>query len=139
MYRLSKIFKEKGLKLTPQRIAVYDYLMSTKEHPSAEIIYHDLIKEFPSMSLATVYKSLKVLCDARLVQELNLGEGNFRYDALVEEHPHVQCTICSRVEDILGVPMTLINQEIDKHTDYTIQRNKLYFYGVCRSCQAKEA
>jgi len=41
--------------------------------------------------------------------------------------------------DILGVPMTLINQEIDKHTDYTIQRNKLYFYGVCRSCQAKEA
>ena len=73
-------FKEKKLKLTPQRLAVYQYLKSTSEHPSAETIYKSLQPNYPTMSLATVYKTLKTLVEIGLVQELNVGEGNFRYD-----------------------------------------------------------
>ena len=80
MENISLIFKEKKLKLTPQRLAVYQYLKSTTEHPSAETIYNGLQATYPTMSLETVYKSLKTLVDVNLVQELNLGEGNFRYD-----------------------------------------------------------
>ena len=81
MNNITNIFREKKLKLTPQRIAVYRYLQSTKEHPSAETIYKALQPEYPTMSLATVYKALKTLVEVDLVQELNVGEGNFRYDA----------------------------------------------------------
>ena len=135
MNTMTKIFKEKKLKLTPQRIAVYDYLINTDKHPSAEDIHDDLYETFPTMSLATVYKSLKVLSEVELISEINLGEGNFRYDAIVEDHPHIKCTICNKVEDIEGVAMEVFNKEIRKHTDYNITSNKLYFFGVCRDCQ----
>ena len=97
MDNISSIFKEKKLKLTPQRIAVCKYLKSTKEHPSAETIYKALQVEFPTMSLATVYKALKTLVEVDLVQEINVGEGNFRYDGNVCSHPHIQCLTCGSV------------------------------------------
>ena len=87
-------FKEKKLKLTPQRLAVYQYLKSTSEHPSAETIYKALQPNYPTMSLATVYKTLKTLVEIGLVQELNVGEGNFRYDGNCSEHGHIQCILC---------------------------------------------
>ena len=91
-------FKEKKLKLTPQRLAVYQYLKGTLEHPSAETIYKALQPNYPTVSLATVYKTLKTLVEIGLVQELNVGEGNFRYDANYHEHAHVQCVNCGKVE-----------------------------------------
>src|SRR3712207_1526980 len=94
MHNITNIFKEKKLKLTPQRMAVYKYLKSTKEHPSAEMIYKALQPDYPTMSLATVYKALKTLVEVDLVQELNVGENNFRYDGNIYPHPHIQCLNC---------------------------------------------
>ena len=84
-------FREKKLKLTPQRLAVYKYLMNTTDHPSAETVYTAIQPEYPTMSLATVYKALKTLVEVNLIQEINVGEGNFRYDGTVTSHPHIQC------------------------------------------------
>jgi len=139
MKLITKVFKDKKLKLTPQRIAVYDYLLGTVEHPSAELIYTSLQEKFPTMSLATVYKSLKTLIEVDLIQEINLGEGNFRYDAIVSEHPHIQCVVCNKVEDIMNVPMEKINLEMSRYSDYQILSNKLYFYGVCKDCEIQQA
>lgn len=135
MNSITNTFKNKGLKLTPQRIAVYEYLLGTKAHPSAETIYTALIERFPTMSLATVYKSLKTLCQVNLVQELNLGEGNFRYDALMEEHGHFQCTCCHQVFDLLHLPKRTIEETASLGEDFLISSSKLYFYGLCRACQ----
>ena len=88
---IASIFKEKKLKLTPQRLAVYNYLINTTSHPSADIIYTDIHVQYPTMSLATVYKALKTLVDVGLIQEINVGEGNFRYDGNSSSHPHLQC------------------------------------------------
>lgn len=134
MDSITSIFKDKKLKLTPQRIAVYKYLMSTKEHPSAEIIYKALQEEYPTMSLATVYKTLKTLVEVNLIQELNVGEGNFRYDGTVSAHPHVQCLHCGKVEDIEGICFSELNNEVKNHTNYKIVSNQIYFYGICPSC-----
>lgn len=137
MNTISTIFKEKKLKLTPQRIAVYKYLKSTVEHPSAETIYKALQIDYPTMSLATVYKALKTLVEVHLIQELNVGEGNFRYDANALPHPHIQCLSCGKVDDVVGITFDDLNKDIAAYTDYNVISNKVYFYGICKDCKNK--
>jgi len=138
MDNITAIFKENKLKLTPQRIAVYMYLRSTSEHPSAETIYKALHKDYPTMSLATVYKALKTLVEVNLVRELNVGEGNFRYDANISPHPHIQCMCCGKVDDIEGLLLDHLNDRVKNHTDYEVISNKVYFYGMCPECKDKK-
>jgi Fur family transcriptional regulator, peroxide stress response regulator len=135
MNNLTEVFKDKKLKLTPQRIAVYKYLKATKEHPSAEVIYKALQPEYSTMSLATVYKALKTLVEVGLIQELNVGEGNFRYDGNVCQHSHIQCLSCGKVDDIEDFCLTDLNQTIQAHTDYEVLTNQVYFYGLCGECK----
>ncbi len=135
MNTINTIFKEKKLKLTPQRIAVYKYLKSTKEHPSAETIYKALHEEYPTMSLATIYKALKTLVEVDLVQEINVGEGNFRYDGNVCHHPHIQCLSCSRVDDIENICLSDLNDKVKPYTNYEVLENQVYFYGLCKDCK----
>lgn len=134
MDTITAIFKEKKLKLTPQRLAVYKYLMNTTAHPSAEKIYNDLQEDYPTMSLATVYKALKTLVEVDLIQEINVGEGNFRYDGNISSHPHIQCINCSKVEDFKAFSLTNLNDDASKYTDFKILSNKVYFYGLCPEC-----
>jgi len=135
MDTIAPIFKEKKLKLTPQRLAVYNYLLNTTSHPSADIIYTDIHIQYPTMSLATVYKALKTLVDVGLIQEINVGEGNFRYDGNSLSHPHVQCLGCGKVDDFKDLSLDNLNSLADEHTDYKIISNKVYFYGYCPDCQ----
>ncbi len=88
MKETTQILREKGLKVTPQRIAVYNMLRSTTQHPNAETIYKTLEPANPTMSLATVYKTLDYFKQLGLVQELNVGEPSSRYDAVMKCHPH---------------------------------------------------
>ena len=135
MDQISAIFKEKKLKLTPQRLAVYNYLMNTTAHPSADAIYTDIHVQYPTMSLATVYKALKTLVEVGLVQEINVGEGNFRYYGHCTAHPHVQCLKCGKVDDFNGFSLKNLNSLAQENTDYKIVSNKVYFYGYCKDCQ----
>ncbi|WP_160692998.1 Fur family transcriptional regulator [Clostridium sp. C2-6-12] len=135
MDHIASIFKEKKLKLTPQRLAVYNYLINTTSHPSADIIYTDIHIQYPTMSLATVYKALKTLVYVGLIQEINVGEGNFRYDGNASPHPHLQCLGCGRVDDFKNLALDNLNSLASEHTDYQIISNKVYFYGYCANCQ----
>jgi len=132
---IASIFKEKKLKLTPQRLAVYNYLINTTSHPSADIIYTDIHVQYPTMSLATVYKALKTLVDVGLIQEINVGEGNFRYDGNSSSHPHLQCLGCGKVDDFKDLSLDNLNSLAEQHTDYQIVCNKVYFYGYCADCK----
>lgn len=132
---IASIFKEKKLKLTPQRLAVYNYLINTTSHPSADVIYTDIHIQYPTMSLATVYKALKTLVDVGLIQEINVGEGNFRYDGTSSPHPHLQCLGCGKVDDFKDLSLDNLNSLAENHTDYKIISNKVYFYGYCSRCQ----
>ena len=132
---ITTIFKEKKLKLTPQRIAVYKYLQSTKEHPSAEVIYKALQPTYPTMSLATVYKALKTLIEVELIIELNVGEGNFRYDGNMSSHPHIQCLSCGKVNDIEGINLSNVREDVKQFTSYEVLDSKIYFYGLCTDCK----
>ncbi|MGL5084758.1 MAG: Fur family transcriptional regulator [Clostridium sp.] len=135
MDNITLIFKEKKLKLTPQRLAVYKYLMSTKEHPSAEVIYKALQPDYPTMSLATVYKAVKTLVEVELVQEINVGEGNFRYDGNATDHAHIQCLSCSKVDDLEDISFKTLNKTAEDNCGYKVLSNKVFFYGICTNCQ----
>lgn len=135
MENITSIFREKKLKLTPQRLAVYKYLMGVNDHPSAEIIYKALQPEYPTMSLATVYKALKTLVEVNLVQEINVGEGNFRYDAKTHDHAHIQCINCSKVKDLENISFSTLNKTAEDCSDYKVLSNKLFFYGLCSECK----
>jgi Fur family transcriptional regulator, peroxide stress response regulator len=135
MENLNILFREKNLKLTPQRYAIYKYLKSTKSHPSAEMIYETLKINYPTMSLATVYKTLRTLIELELVQELNVGEDNFRFDATPEAHPHIICESCSKVDDMDNANFDFLNKDAEKFTDFSIKHHKLYFYGLCSKCK----
>ncbi|WP_066873554.1 Fur family transcriptional regulator [Clostridium mediterraneense] len=137
MDNITKVFKEKKLKLTPQRIAVYKFLQSTCEHPSAESVYKALQADYPTMSLATVYKALKTLVEVGLIEEINVGEGNFRYDANISEHSHIQCINCSKVEDLMGIDFQSIDTQAESLSKYKILNRRVYFYGLCEDCSNK--
>lgn len=136
MLTITQILKEKNLKLTPQRLSIYNMLYNTTEHPTVDTIYKSLIEQNPTMSLATVYKNLDSLKKVGLVTELNIGEDSFRYDANCQSHMHFYCNSCKQV---LDVPHTdLINplkDEIENTLDFDIDREQLFFYGTCSKCK----
>lgn len=92
--------KSKGLRVTPQRFAVYANLLSRTDHPTVEQILTDLNKDFPVSSQATIYSSLQALREVGLVREVLLQEGVSRYDANVQPHHHFCCQSCGAIEDI---------------------------------------
>lgn len=137
MLELAAILKEHGLKVTPQRLSIFRMLRQTKIHPSAETIYLALQEEHPTMSLATVYKTLDTLVQHGLIQQLNLGEDSYRYDADTSEHSHVQCTKCKCVTDLPVLEqLPELRKEVQSSTGYMLSHEQLYFYGLCPKCQS---
>lgn len=138
MQEISKLLREKGLKVTPQRLAIYSMLTSTNEHPTAEMLYKKLVIENPSISLATVYKTLDSFKLSGIVKELSLGENSARYDAITKKHSHVVCNCCGRVKDIVHEKLNNLSEKISDDIDYTILSEELVFYGICPECKNKK-
>jgi Fur family peroxide stress response transcriptional regulator len=134
---ITSLLRDKGFKVTPQRLAIYNMLSSTRSHPNAEMIFNELQAMYPTMSLATVYKTMEILREIGLVQVLNAGEDSFRYDAVMTNHPHVRCTECGQVEDVPDVNIDEFVNEVSQRTKYQIAGQQFYFYGVCPACQQK--
>ncbi|MFP4698235.1 MAG: Fur family transcriptional regulator [Eubacteriales bacterium] len=138
MQQLAEMLKSNQLKVTPQRLAIFNILYHTTEHPSAEKIYKQLQPTHPTMSLATVYKTLDTLKKSALVQELNVGEDSFRYDANINPHPHAICLKCSRVIDLHTDELIDTVKKIQQQTDFEIVSEKFYFYGYCPECKTSK-
>lgn len=94
------LLKAKGLRVTPQRYAVYAYLLDRGDHPTVEQIMAHLNQDFPVSSQATIYATLQTLRQVGLVREVLLEEGVCRYDANMKPHHHFRCRLCGKIEDI---------------------------------------
>lgn len=136
MLELTNILKEHSLKVTPQRLSIFKMLRNTKAHPSAETIYLSLQDEYPTMSLATVYKTLDTLVKHNLIQQLNVGEDSYRYDADTVSHPHIKCTCCNKVVDLPHIlSVNALRKEVASLTQFDLSYEQLYFYGTCPECK----
>jgi Fur family peroxide stress response transcriptional regulator len=111
-------------------------IAESKGHPSAEQIYDQIKADFPTTSLATIYKILSLLKDLGEVLELNLAGVGSRFDGNKPyPHPHVICTKCGQIIHLEFKPMAGISQEIARQTDYKITHQQLNFFGLCPACQ----
>jgi len=135
---ITSLLREKGFKVTPQRLAIYNMLSSTKSHPNAEMIFNELQPMYPTMSLATVYKTMEILKEIGLVQMLNASEDSFRYDADTSNHPHVRCMECGRVDDVDNIDSEEFVNQVARGTKYQLTGQQFYFYGICPDCQKKQ-
>ena len=132
---VTEILRQNKKKVTPQRLAVYAALAATREHPTAEALYKELRPNYPTMSLATVYKSLDAFCEIGIVQELNVGEEAFRYDADISQHPHVRCVGCDKVVDVPIAALPALDKNVSSITGYRVIAQQMYFFGYCPACQ----
>ena len=130
--------KQKQLKITPQRLAIFNMLCNTTAHPNAETVFKSLAPQYPGLSLATVYKTLDSFCEAGLLQELNVNEGRFRYDANMEAHPHFVCRSCAQVLDVQGISGAEdMRRQVADMLGVTVDKEQLFFYGTCKACLAE--
>lgn len=137
--KVTELLRQKGFKVTPQRLAIYNALCNTKSHPNAEMIFHKLQPYYPTMSLATIYKTVDILNEIGLINILNIGEDSFRYDANITPHAHICCLKCGRIEDLILPDLDTIKTKVENQTNYELTDTKVYFYGTCSECRAKEA
>lgn len=127
-------YKDIGLKLTPQRIAILDYLDGNRQHPTAEEIYRAVSKRFPTMSFATVYNTLEMLRRKGSISELTIEQGKKRFDPDPSPHHHLMCVICKKVYDIgREFPLPLTE---DERRGFEILATHVEFHGVCPDCMA---
>ena len=127
--------RAQGHRMTSQRYAVLRALVEGGEHPSAEQLFQKVSEAYPTMSPATVYKTLDALKAAGEVLELEFREGPNRYDANIPSaHPHVVCTRCGRIDDVMLDEVAPSFRKAAEQTDYQISGYRLDFYGLCPSC-----
>ena len=131
--------KDLGIKVTPQRVAIYRELANTDQHPSAESIYQKIRNYYPNISLTTIYRTLETFEKLGLISVVNILYNAARYDANLEPHHHLVCIACKKVEDYYD--NSLMNLDISKKNlanykvlGYTVQLN-----GICKDCRRKKS
>lgn len=127
--------RENGIPLTQQRIEIYRVLLDSDEHPSPEMIYRRLKKNFPTLSLATVYKNLQALAKMGFAKKINPLSDHARYDSDVRQHSHFICLSCRKVEDVHFEGLESIQIPDIPDSDYIITTKTIVFMGICKSCQ----
>lgn len=125
------------LKYSRQREAIKDYLMCTKEHPTADTVYMSIRKTHPNISLGTVYRNLNLLVEQGEILKINCSDGCDRFDGNIDPHYHLICNSCNRVVDLQIESIDQINDIAAASFDGRIEGHVTYFYGVCPDCIEK--
>lgn len=123
-----------ALKYSRQRQLIKDFLMTRKDHPTADAVYMNVRREYPNISLGTVYRNLSLLTDLGEIKRLQVGDGVDHYDADTSQHYHVICTECGSVTDLKVNDIERILDIAGQDFDGQIQGHVTYFYGTCHNC-----
>lgn len=127
---IADIFKQKGIKATPQRIAVYNFLVENPIHPDVETVYKNVVKEYPSFSKTTVYNCLQLLADSGLLIPVKIDNEKIRYDADTSFHGHFRCEGCGKIYDFKCDDKNVLG--ID---GFEIKQKDVYYSGLCSCCR----
>ena len=128
-------FREKGLKITSQRLAICKFILSRKDHPTAEKIYQELRNEYPTISLGTIYKTLHLLKELGLIQELGFKEGSVRYDPDMELHVNMVCSNCGKISDYKAEIVEKLWSAIISDLRINPKGQRIDIYYECDDCK----
>ena len=127
-------------KITPQRLAIVKILAGSIGHPSVEEIYEEIKKDFPTMSLATVYRNIVLIKSLGEVLELGFPDGSNRYDGNKPyPHPHIICIKCKKIVDPDLDSLDDMKNEVASEKNFKILNHRLEFCGNCGECMEKAA
>jgi len=128
--------KDRGLKLTPQRMVIFRILSDSDEHLTVDDVYQRAKKEYPMLSPATVYRNMEQMVDAELLTSLDLGGTAMRYDTNLENHHHFICDKCGNVTDIyLDEFNYTVDEDRSSLGQSEINDSTLYLHGICTECK----
>jgi Fur family peroxide stress response transcriptional regulator len=140
LHQMRSKLKEHDFRLTPQRLAVLKVLAVSDGHPTVEGIYETVRAEFPTTSIATIYKTVNLLKQLNEVLELGFPDGSNRYDGNKPyPHPHVICTQCKKIIDPKLGSLQDLTKEVVQETGFQILNHRVDFFGTCRDCQSHRA
>ncbi len=139
-----QLLREKGQKVTNQRIGVLEVLSSGGDcHLTAEEIYDRVREKFPDLGLATVYRTIQLLLDLKIIDRINLDDGCARYgmgrkDAKTKHHHHhLICLSCSKVFSFDGDLLETLEEFIQETDGFQVVDHEVKLYGYCKECQQK--
>ena len=122
------------VKYSRQREAIKNFLMSRKDHPTAEVVYEHVLKAFPNISLGTVYRNLNLLVELGEIRKLSCGDGTDHFDYDTSPHYHYVCRPCGRVMDIPMEATKELETAAKEFVLGTIDDHTVFFYGICDEC-----
>ena len=126
----------KGLKITPQRLAIYQELSKAKEHPSCEDIYQRVRKVFPHISFDTVYRTLSTFCEMGVIRLVEGSGEKKRYDPNIKNHHHLRCLHCQAIIDFNNpsYDKIVVPEKIQK--EFKVLNRKVVLEGICKNCKS---
>ena len=133
MFNSSMLLKEYNLKVTPQRVAIVEELYQNG-HMNIDELYQKLLKKFPSISLATIYKNVNAMVEKIFLNEVKIPEAKSVYELVKEEHSHLVCKSCGKIEDI-HIDTNILSNSIATMSNFKVEDTKVVFSGLCSNCQ----
>jgi len=124
----------KTLKHSRQRESIKSCLAGRHDHPTADALYACVRKEFPNISLGTVYRNLNLLVELGEIQKLSCGDGKDRFDAITTPHYHFFCKKCGAVTDLPIQPLSEVEKKAEEMTGAKVDSHTVFLYGTCRCC-----
>jgi len=126
--------KSTGVRITPQRHAILEFLIQSMIHPTADDIYKALEAKFPNMSVATVYNNLRVFREAGLVKELTYGDSSSRFDFVTNDHYHIICDSCGKIVDFHYPGLDEVEHLASHVTGFKVNSHRMEINGTCPTC-----
>ncbi|MCD7824937.1 MAG: transcriptional repressor [Clostridiaceae bacterium] len=127
-----------SVRSSKQRDAIKAYLMATKSHPTAEMVYDSIRHDFPNISLGTVYRNLNFLVERGEALRLDCGDGVVHFDGTTSQHNHFYCRKCKRIFDLKMDNVDHINIIANAGFEGQVEEHILYFRGLCKDCLEKK-
>ena len=126
--------RKKGYKATPQRIAICRFALNSRDHPTAQQVHAQVKKIHPTVSLATVYKTLEMLKSLDLIQEINLPQGQARFDSYMKPHINLICLQCGNIVDLDETTAIEETRKVAATAKFNPKGQRIDIFGICKRC-----
>lgn len=137
---LEKFIKEKGLRYTPQREEILKVFLSVERHLSASDLHKIVRRKYPGIGYVTVYRTMKLLEEAGLCNEIDFGDGITRFEHRYGHghHDHLICVKCGSYTEVIKPRIEKLQDELVKEKGFIPLKHKLQIFGICRKCSRRE-
>ncbi|MCD8284004.1 MAG: transcriptional repressor [Opitutae bacterium] len=130
----SELLRERGIRPSLQRLAIYEYLLKSYNHPTAEDVYRALVPKISTLSRTTVYNTLRLFSDKGAILTITIEEKEMRFDAHLAPHGHFKCTECGKITDFPVEDAEAMCKNVPAGSE--IRGAQVYVFGVCAECKS---